>query len=109
VDAAVFDVKSRKLLFRAPGTSQVKGSATMAGYSEQARAAQADGYRLAVDQLIPQLQGELAGFRERIKSDANFKVVNKDGYKGGGSFGWLAVAVALAALMLGRARRRTPA
>jgi rhombotail lipoprotein len=109
VDAAVFDVRSRKLLFRAPGTSQVKGSATMAGYSEKARAAQADGYQQAVDQLIPQLQGELAGFRERIKSDAHFKVVNKDGYKGGGGFGWLGAAVALAALWFGRARRRTPA
>lgn len=109
VDAAVFDVKSRKLLFRAPGTSQVKGSATMASYGEQSRAAQAEGYKQAVDQLIPALQTELAGFRERIKSDAHFKVVNKDGYKGGGSFGWLAAAVAFAALMLGRGRRRTPA
>lgn len=109
VDAAVFDVRSRKLLFRAPGTSQVKGSATMAGYSEQSRAAQAQGYQQAVDQLIPQLQAELAGFKERVKSDAHFKVVNKDGYKGGGSVGWLAALAALAALVFGRARRRAPA
>jgi rhombotail lipoprotein len=39
VDASVFDVQSRKLLFRAPGTSHIKGSASMAGFSEQARAA----------------------------------------------------------------------
>lgn len=109
VDAAVFDVKSRKLLFRAPGTSQVKGSSTMAGYSEQSRAAQTDGFRLAVDQLIPQLQSELTSFRERIKNDPNYKVVNKDGYRGGGSFGWIAAVLALCALVFGHARRRTAA
>ena len=85
------------------------GSATMAGYAEESRAAQAKGYQQAVDQLIPQLQAELAGFKERVKSDAHFQVVNKDGYKGGGSFGWLAALAALAALVFGRARRRTPA
>ncbi|HEX9171333.1 MAG TPA: rhombotarget lipoprotein [Telluria sp.] len=88
VDAAVFDVKSRKLLFRAPGTSQIKGSATMVGFSEHSRAAQAAGYDQAIAQMIPQLQAELSSFRERIKSDAGFKVVNKEGYKGGGSLGW---------------------
>jgi rhombotail lipoprotein len=109
VDAAVFDVKSHQLLFRAPGSSQVKGSATMAGFGEQARAAQADGYRQAVDQLIPQLQNELAGFKERIKSDPRYQVVNKDGYRGGGSFGWIAAALAVIALLLGHARLRRPA
>lgn len=110
VDAAVFDVKSRKLLFRAPGTSQVKGSATMAGFSEQARAAQAQGYQQAVDQLIPQLQTELAGFKERIKSAPGYQVVNKEGYRGGGSFGWAAALLALVPLLIGHhVRRRSPA
>jgi rhombotail lipoprotein len=95
VDAAVFDVKSRKLLFRAPGTSQIKGSATMVGFSERSRAAQAEGYDQAIAQMIPQLQAELSNFRERIKSDAGFKVVNKDGYKGGGSLGWLEAMLGL--------------
>jgi len=108
VDASVFDVKSRKLLFRAPGTSQVKGSASMAGLSEQARAAQIEGYNNAVDQLIPRLQGELANFRERIKSDVAFKVENKPGYRGGGAFGWLGAlsALVLALLTIGFANRR---
>ncbi|WP_432378810.1 rhombotarget lipoprotein [Duganella sp. P38] len=35
LDAAVFDVKSRQLLFRAPGTSRVKGSASLSGVSEK--------------------------------------------------------------------------
>lgn len=109
LDAAVFDVKSRKLLFRAPGTSQVKGTATMAGFSEKSRAAQEEGYRQAVDQLIPNLKDALADFRERIKSDHDVKVANREGYKGGGSVGWLAALAALAALFIGRARRRRAA
>jgi rhombotail lipoprotein len=96
VDAAVFDVSSRKLLFRAPGTSQTKGSASMVGFSEHARAARLSGYNNAVDDLIPRLQGELQGFKERIKNDVNFKVENKPGYTGGGDMGWLGILLALA-------------
>lgn len=109
VDASVFDVRSRKLLFRAPGTSQVKGSATMAGYNEQSRTAQAEGYNKAVDQLIPALQTELANFKERIKSDASYQVVDRDGRRGGGSFGWVEAALAALALCLGYGRLRRAA
>jgi rhombotail lipoprotein len=109
LDAAVFDVKSRKLLFRAPGTSQVKGSATMANFGERTRNAQLDGYGHAVDQLIPQLQNQLTNFKERIKSDPNYRVVNKDGYRGGGAFGWMGAALAAAVLVIATMRRRRAA
>ncbi|RFP18831.1 MULTISPECIES: rhombotarget lipoprotein [unclassified Duganella] len=103
LDASVFDVRSHKLLFRAPGTSQVKGSASWAGFSEKSRAAQAEGYNAAVDQLVPNLQAELDNFRERIKHDANYQVENKEGYKGGGAMDWLGLA--LVALLAGLAWR----
>ncbi|MYM82668.1 rhombotarget lipoprotein [Duganella sp. FT50W] len=95
VDAAVFDVKSRQLLFRAPGTSRVKGSASLSGISEKARQAGGEGYERAVDQLIPALQTELDNFRERIKNNAAYKVENKAGYKGGGAMGWISLAMAM--------------
>jgi rhombotail lipoprotein len=107
VDAAVFDVRSRKLLFRAPGTSQVKGLATLAGYNEKSRAGQSAGYDEAVDQMIPQLQAELGRFKERVKSDPGFAVERSAGYKGGGSMGWLgalAAVIVLAASWRGRRR-----
>ncbi len=106
VDAAVFDVRSHKLLFRAPGTSQVKGSASLAGFSERARAARLEGYNKAVEELIPQLQTELETFKERIKSDVGFKVENKPGYSGGGNLGWLSLLVALILTGVGYAARR---
>jgi rhombotail lipoprotein len=100
LDAAVFDIKSRKLLFRAPGTSQVKGSATMANFGERSRSAQLEGYRLAAEQLIPQLQNQLADFKERIKSDPGYRIVNKEGYRGGGALGWADAAAAVVVLLL---------
>jgi rhombotail lipoprotein len=109
VDAAVFDVKSRKLLFRAPGTSQVKGLATLASYSEKSRAGQADGYNEAVDQMIPQLQAELGRFKERVKSDPGIAVERSAGYKGGGGVGWLGAAAALAVLVVGWRARKSAA
>jgi rhombotail lipoprotein len=113
VDAAVFDVRSRKLLFRAPGASQVKGSSTMAGYSKDVRDAQTDGYTQAVDRLIPQLQNELAGFKERVKSDPGIQIDRSayagaggaGGHGGAGDLGWpAALLMIFAAAWLGRRR-----
>jgi rhombotail lipoprotein len=104
VDAAVFDVRSRKLLFRAPGTSQVKGSSTMVGYGEKIRGAQADGFAQAVDQLIPNLQAELANFKERVKSDAGIQVEHKPGSRGAGGVGW-PFAIVLAGVAAWATRR----
>ena len=106
VDASVFDVQSRKLLFRAPGTSRVKGNASMAGFSEQARAARVAGYDQAIGEMIPRLQAELDGFKERIKSDQAYRVENKPGYSGGGSLDWIVLALGLAAVGIGYATRR---
>jgi rhombotail lipoprotein len=105
VDTSVFDIGSRKLLFRAPGSSAIKGSASMAGFSEHSRAAQEAGYQKAVDQMIPALHAELGNFKERIKSDAAFKVENKPGYSGAGDFGWPGLLLALCLCGVARARR----
>ena len=106
VDASVFDVSSRKLLFRAPGTSQVKGSASLAGFSERSRTARIDGYNKAVEELIPQLQSELQSFKERIKSDSSYRIENKPGYSGGGDFGWLSLLIGLSLIGIGYCAHR---
>lgn len=100
VDVSVFDVASHKLLFRAPGTSQVKGAASLANFSERARAAQVEGYNKAVEELIPPLKAELEKFRERIKADPGFRVENRAGYKGGGSIDLLGLLLALSLPLL---------
>jgi rhombotail lipoprotein len=82
LDISVFDVASRQLLMRAPGTSQVKGSANLSNYSERSRAARIEGYNKAADQLIPALQSEIASFRERLKTNENMRVEPRAGYRG---------------------------
>lgn len=97
LDASVFDVTSRKLLMRAPGISQVKGSAAMATYSEKSREARHQGYSLAIDNLIPNLRSELEKFRERVKTDNKVKVTHAPGYSGGGDGGLALVVLLIAA------------
>ena len=107
LDTSVVDVASRKLLFRAPGTSEVKGAASMAGFSEHSRIAASVGYQQAADRMIPALQAELERFKQRIKSDAGFAVENKPGYDGAGDVGVFGVIGALLLLgVLNAARRR---
>jgi rhombotail lipoprotein len=95
LEATVFDVASHKLLFRAPGVSNVKGSAAMATFNERARAARLEGYNQALEQLIPNLQKELEGFKQRVKTDTSVRVEHRPGYSGGGDAGWLGLWAAL--------------
>ncbi|MCX9158295.1 rhombotarget lipoprotein [Niveibacterium sp. 24ML] len=106
VDAAVFDVASKKLLFRAPGTSRIKGSSTLVNFSEASREARTAGFNGAVDDLIPNLKNELDGFRQRMKSDSSVKVENRAGYSGGGSTGLLGALALLGMLALAGLNRR---
>ncbi|MBL8522301.1 MAG: rhombotarget lipoprotein [Betaproteobacteria bacterium] len=83
LDISVFDIASRKLLFHAPGTSQINGGSNWASYSEKARSAQIEGYQKAVDQLIPKLNTEIELFRVRLKEAADIKLEPQPGYKVG--------------------------
>lgn len=109
LDLSVFDVRSRKLLMRAPGVSQVKGAGTAVSFSQNSREGRIAGFNQAVDVLIPNLQKELDKFPERLKADASMKVEPQAGYRGKGAFewGWLLALGSLAALGIfaGRARR----
>lgn len=104
VDAAVFDMTTRSLLFRAPGISQLKGSSPLVKFAEVSREARADGYRLAIDDLIPKLNAQLEAFRVRVKEEKVARIVEKPGYnRGSGSvdlatLGLLGTLAALAML-----------
>ncbi len=95
LEASVFDVASRKLLFRSVGLSKVKGSAAMATFSERARVARLEGYNQALKHLIPALGHELDAFKVRVKTDTTVRVEHRSGYRGGGDAGWLGALLAL--------------
>ena len=95
VDAVVYDIPSRKMLFRAPGTSRIKGSSTLINLSEQLRTDSLNGFHLAADDLVTNLQAELDRFKKKVKEmPESYAVAHKPGYKGGGSFrAWYALTL----------------
>ena len=96
VDAAVYDVASRKLLFRAPGVSHIKSKATPVNLSEQLRHDSLAGFTDASTTLITNLDEQLARFQERVKaSPQDFQVVRRAGSTGGGSVDALLLCLAL--------------
>lgn len=88
VDAVVYDITSRKMLFRAPGSSLKKGSSTLVNLSEKLRVDSLEGFTMAADDLIINLKHELDRFKEKIKEmPQEYNIVHKEGYTGGGSLG----------------------
>ena len=80
VETTVFDVRSRRLLMRAGGISNLKGSATMVGFSERAREARTRGFEHAMQDMIAKLHGEVKLFRERAPNDPTIKLILPPGY-----------------------------
>ncbi|MGB9094240.1 MAG: rhombotarget lipoprotein [Gallionella sp.] len=84
LDAVVYDIPSRKMLFRAPGLSRIKGSATLVNQSQQLRIDSGKGFDEAAKQLIVNLNEQLTQFKEKVKErPQEYKVVNSPGYSGG--------------------------
>jgi rhombotail lipoprotein len=82
LDAVVYDIPSRKMLFRAPGTSLIKGTSTPINQSEQQRKDSETGFEKAAKEMIVNLDAQLAGFREKVKaSPKEYTIVRPDGYK----------------------------
>ena len=101
VDTAVFDIKSRKLLFRAPGIDKSETTSTMVGVNKKVMEASEKGFENAVNNMIPNLNNELSRFKQRVKDEKIAKVKKRDGYSGG-SLGITALMLCLSALFVRR-------
>jgi rhombotail lipoprotein len=76
------------MLFRAPGTSNIKGRATPINQSEELRLDSVKGFSEAAEKMTDNLDLQLTKFREKIKAEPEkVKVVHRKGYSGGGAFG----------------------
>ncbi len=87
VDTAVFDVRSRKLLMRAPGISNVKKHSTAIDVNRVMAQKSQQGFDLAFDDMIKNLDQELVTLKSRIKNERFAQISHRAGYTGGGSFG----------------------
>lgn len=105
LDTAVFHIPSRKLLFRAPGTSTVKGFSSAVGATRSMRINAQRGFEGANEEMIANLQGELNRFKVRVKENpSQFKVTHKPGYNGAGNLGVVFGATLCLLLLLGGRR-----
>jgi len=94
VDTAVFDVPTRRLLLRAPGTDHIASKSTLVGSNEEVRENRTQGFRNAIDDMTQNLIAELDRFEVRLKEEPGVvEVVAANG--GGGSLGPVALLVLL--------------
>ena len=93
VDTAVFDVKSRKMLFRAPGIHKAEQRSTAIGIDEVAKEQSLASFNGAVDDMITNLDAELAQFKTRVKEEKVANVTHRNG-TGGSSLFWLVAVLA---------------
>ena len=88
LDTAVFDIRSKKMLFRAPGTSNIKGSSTPINLNVELRADSMKSFEEAADNMIANLDKQLSSFRAKIKKNPEkVKITYSGGYSGGGYSG----------------------
>lgn len=80
LEVTVFDVRTHKLLFRAPGTSTVKDSSTWVKFSDSSRQARAEGFDKALQLLIPNVDAALQAFRKQAQDDPTIKLSLPAGY-----------------------------
>jgi rhombotail lipoprotein len=117
LDTAVYDIESKKMLLRAPGTSMIKGSSTIVNLSEELRKDSLEGIEEATTQMISNLGAQLEKLKEKIKRKPEtvkiVKSVNTTGATGGGDSGGgggavtgLEILTMLSFLLLAQVRNR---
>lgn len=108
VDTAVFDVPTRKLLFRAPGASDLTSSTTLVELETDLQAAQQKGFDQAMTDMTVNPDKELDAFKDRIREDESVRISYTPSYRsssggGGGVDGFAALAAV--ALLIAMRRR----
>ena len=97
MEAVVYDIPSRSLLFRAPGTSTIQNHSTLFRADYFLQQASAKGIEDASAQMTANLAQELELFKTRAKEEPqSIHIEHKPGYTGGGSLdGWFAAVLGL--------------
>ena len=102
VDTAVFDVRSQKMLFRAPGVSKVETLSTAVNLDQTTYENSSKGFDMAVLDMLVNLNDELNNFKVRVNEERIAKVENREGYRGGSSGIGLLLVLALCFFRAGR-------
>ncbi len=89
MEAVVYDIPSRSLLFRAPGVSTIHGNSTPINSDGQLQNDSKRGYIAAAEDLTNNLQHELDAFKVRARQEPEaITIEHKPGFSlGGGTIG----------------------
>lgn len=104
VDTAIFDISTRKLLFRAPGVYQAKEKSNLIDSQRELRENRSKGFDLAMADMTANLEKELESFRSRIKKDNSVRISYKPNHSGGGGSMGLLFSLILASALFFRTR-----
>jgi rhombotail lipoprotein len=108
MEAVVYDIPSRSLLFRAPGTNTIKNHATLVRNDYELQKSSAHSLTEAAAQMTTNLAHELELFKVRAKEEPEtVRIERKPGYTGGGDLGGIFAAAVAAAMMAGRFAQRS--
>jgi rhombotail lipoprotein len=110
MDLAVVDPVSRTLILRAGGTSFAADRSAAVDQQDKLQRQQRDGFKLASNQLIANLDAELQQFRERVRQGtAPVQVVHSSdrGGGGGGAVGLFELASLCCLLVCGARPRKS--
>lgn len=102
VDTAVFDVKTARLLFRAPGVDKMSDRSTLIESGEVVRKTREASFAAAMTAMTQNLATELDRFRERVKADPTVADVKWKRDSGGG--GAIALWIILGLLVVATRR-----
>ena len=109
LDTAVFDIRTRKLLLRAPGFDHASRLPPSLRKNSQKRVSDMS-FERAVGEMSKNLEAEIEKFGNRVKEDESVQIAYAKGYKGS----WVpvpliaALALALAVLWVPQKIRRSP-
>jgi rhombotail lipoprotein len=99
VDTAVFDIKSKKMLFRAPGINRIDKRTTAIGIRDTLAEKSMEGFTLAVADMTTNLDAELARFKTRVKEEKVAQIEHRENYSSGGSMSLYCLILVLIALV----------
>jgi len=108
MEAVVYDIESRSLLFRAPGTSSMINNATLFRTDSELKKDSARGIEQASDQMTVNLAHELELFKVRAREEPQaIRIEHKPGYTGGGALDavFVIAVLVLGSLAVRRSRR----
>lgn len=108
VDTAVFDVATRKLLFRAPGSDVQTMSSTFIENEMKVQEGRSTSFAAAMTNMTGNLQVELTTFERRLKSEPQLAEVRwSDRVSSGGGGGSMDPAILFLLIVLGSIASRS--